>query len=69
MSKDAFDLIIQGAGGSQRKLAAALGIKPQSITKWRRRVPAERVLEVESISKVPRTVIRPDIYPPSDYAA
>jgi DNA-binding transcriptional regulator YdaS (Cro superfamily) len=51
------------AAGGATALAAALGIKPPSIYSWRR-VPAERVIEVERVTGIPRTVLRPDIYPP-----
>lgn len=47
--------------GSLTGLARGLGIKPQSIIKWQR-VPAERCLDVERLTGVPREVLRPDIY-------
>lgn len=35
-----------------------------AITKWEKgRVPAERVLDVERVTGIPRSRIRPDIYP------
>lgn len=51
------------------RLAKAIGIKPQALTGWKAsgRVPAERVLEVERISGVPRHEIRPDLYPPPEH--
>ena len=48
--------------GGVKKLAAELGIKQPSVSGWKR-VPAERVISVEKISGVSRTVLRPDIYP------
>ena len=48
--------------GGVNKLAAQLGIKQPSVSGWKR-VPAERVISVEKISGVSRTVLRPDIYP------
>lgn len=47
--------------GSARQLALALGIKPQSIACWRR-VPADRVREVNRVTKVPLKTLRPDLY-------
>lgn len=45
-------------------LARRLGVNKSSITLWgQRRVPAERVLEVERITGIPRHELRPDIYP------
>lgn len=48
------------------ELAAALGITTQAISQWRR-VPADRTLDVERITHVPRYKLRPDLYPPDDY--
>ena len=48
--------------GLTNDLAAALGITHGAVSQWRR-VPAERVLEVERITGVSRHDIRPDIYP------
>jgi TorA maturation chaperone TorD len=43
-------------------LARALGIAQPSVSNWRR-IPAERVLAVESLTGVRRGVLRPDLYP------
>ena len=51
------------AVGSSVRLAAMLGVKYQSIQYWKRRIPAERVLEIERITGVSRHELRPDIYP------
>jgi DNA-binding transcriptional regulator YdaS (Cro superfamily) len=48
--------------GGVKKLATKLGIKQPSVSNWKR-VPAERVISVEKISGVSRTVLRPDLYP------
>ena len=37
-------------------------ISQQAISQWAR-VPAERVLEVERVTGVPRSELRPDLYP------
>ena len=57
--------VIEKAGG-WRPLARKLGIKAQSIQNWKK-VPAERVLDLEKITGIPRWKLRPDIYPPNDY--
>jgi TorA maturation chaperone TorD len=52
---------IKAAGGISA-LARRLGVAQPSISNWSK-VPAERVLAVESITAVSRTVLRPDLYP------
>jgi len=54
---------IEAAGGVS-KLAALLDIRQPSISGWKR-VPAERVLEIERATegKVTRFQMRPDLYP------
>lgn len=52
---------IEGAG-SLSALARGLGITPQSINGWRR-IPSDRVLEIERVSGVSRHDLRPDLYP------
>lgn len=50
---------------SQDDLAALFGLKGSgTISKWeKRRVPAERVLDVERQTGIPRHRLRPDLYP------
>ena len=56
-------------GKTQAALAEALGVQPPALCKWERgRIPAERVLEVERATGIPRQRLRPDIYPPSEAA-
>lgn len=56
--------------GSQRKLAAAVGVTAQSVTKWKRNgIPAARVLELERLSGISRHEMRPDIFGACDAAA
>lgn len=49
------------AVGTASELARRLGIKVQSIQQWKR-IPAERLIEVESVTGVPRRELRPDLY-------
>lgn len=51
--------------GSQDKLAEKLNVTKQAVTKWRRKVPAERVLGIEEATggAVTRHDLRPDLYP------
>lgn len=50
------------AMGGVGALARALGISQPSVSNWSR-VPAERVLPVEKVTGVSRSVLRPDLYP------
>jgi TorA maturation chaperone TorD len=50
---------IEAAGGVT-ELARRLGIAQPSVSNWAR-VPSERVLSVESLTGVPRVVLRPDL--------
>lgn len=57
---------------SQRTMAKALGVKPQSVSKWKKQIPADRVLELEKLTggAVTRHDMRPDVFGPvSDAAA
>jgi DNA-binding transcriptional regulator YdaS (Cro superfamily) len=47
--------------GGESALARALGIKVQSVQKWKK-IPAERVVAVEQATGIPREQLRPDIF-------
>jgi TorA maturation chaperone TorD len=49
------------AVGSVSELARQLGISQPSVSNWTR-VPAERVMSVESLTGVNRVVLRPDLF-------
>jgi len=49
------------AVGSVSELARRLGISQPSISNWSR-VPAERVISVETLTGINRVVLRPDLY-------
>jgi TorA maturation chaperone TorD len=51
---------IRVAGGVS-ELARRIGISQPSVSNWNR-IPAERVLEVESATGIERVVLRPDLY-------
>lgn len=50
------------AAGGFPALADRLGITRQALYQWQR-IPAERVIDIERISGVPRHELRPDLYP------
>jgi DNA-binding transcriptional regulator YdaS (Cro superfamily) len=52
---------IRNCGGLTR-LAASLNISKQAVAQWDE-VPPLRVLEVERVSGVSRSELRPDLYP------
>jgi DNA-binding transcriptional regulator YdaS (Cro superfamily) len=58
------------ACGSVKALAERIGVRPQAISQWRR-PPAERVLQIEAASGIPRHELRPDLWgaPSTDQAA
>jgi TorA maturation chaperone TorD len=55
------------AAGGVGALARRIGISQPSVSNWAR-VPAERVLLVESITGIDRAVLRPDLYVLRDIA-
>ena len=60
--ESALSLAKERAGG-RAKLAERLGITPQAISQWRE-IPVDRVMDVEAVTGIPRSTLRPDIYPP-----
>jgi TorA maturation chaperone TorD len=55
------------AAGSLSELARQLSISQPSVSNWTR-VPAERVVAVETVTGVDRAVLRPDLYGAGDAA-
>jgi TorA maturation chaperone TorD len=49
------------AVGGVTELARRIGISQPSVSNWTR-VPAERVLQVEDVSGIARSILRPDLY-------
>jgi DNA-binding transcriptional regulator YdaS (Cro superfamily) len=58
------DEAISLAGGPE-SLTRTLGIKVPAIYSWKK-VPARRVLAIERATGIPRTRLRPDLYPPKE---
>lgn len=50
--------------GRRSQLAGKLGITPGALSQWIR-VPAEHVLEIESLTGISRHELRPDIFGPA----
>jgi DNA-binding transcriptional regulator YdaS (Cro superfamily) len=71
MSTAGLSKAIQSAGG-QKALADLLGVRQSHVSNWlnrNKRVPAERVLDIERVTGVSRTELRPDLYPPENSTA
>lgn len=49
------------AAGGVSELARQVGLAQPSISKWKR-IPAERVIAVETVTGVGRNILRPDLY-------
>ncbi len=49
------------AAGGVTELARRVGLSQPSVSNWTR-VPAERVLQVEAVTNVRRSILRPDLY-------
>jgi TorA maturation chaperone TorD len=49
------------AAGGVASLARAIGIAQPSVSAWSR-IPAERILAVEALTRVDRCILRPDLY-------
>jgi DNA-binding transcriptional regulator YdaS (Cro superfamily) len=60
MAKQQIEMAVKAAG-SKAKLARALGITRSAISQWNR-IPVNRVVEVESITGIPRQELRPDVF-------
>lgn len=54
-------LAIEAAGGSKYALAKLLGVTPQSLNTWRR-IPVQRLVDVERATGIPREKLYPELY-------
>jgi TorA maturation chaperone TorD len=63
MADPGLEEAIRAAGGIT-ELARRIGISQPSVSNWSR-VPAERVLAVETATGIERAVLRPDLYEPA----
>jgi DNA-binding transcriptional regulator YdaS (Cro superfamily) len=53
--------LIRAQKGLLAEVARALGLTRAAVVKWTD-VPAERVIEIERITGIPREALRPDLY-------
>ena len=55
---------LQTRGLTAADLARLVGVDKATVSRWHwRQVPAERVIQVERASGIPRQLLRPDLYP------
>lgn len=55
--------LLNQTGLTQRELADRLGIKQPSVSLWRKRgIPVERVPDIERVTGIPRSKLRPDFF-------
>lgn len=55
--------------GGPAAVGRLFGVSAWAASKWRHRVPAERVIALEKATGVSRHELRPDIYPLDEHAA
>lgn len=56
--------ILHSRGIKAANLARELGVDKAQVTRWSKgRIPAERVIDIERATGVPRHHLRPDLYP------
>lgn len=56
------ELVLEALGGPSAT-ARIFGISPWAASKWRKRIPAERVIKLEKVTGINRRILRPDLYP------
>lgn len=61
--------IIDRVGGT-RKMAQITGNPPSTVQSWKAagQIPAERIIEIEAATGIPREELRPDLYRPASAA-
>jgi len=47
--------------GNASRLATLIGVNKQAIYKWQR-IPADRLIDIEKATGIPREKLRPDLY-------
>lgn len=62
-SVDSGMALIRAKRGGLAAVARGLRISGPAVVKWKK-VPAERVVDIERITGIPRQQLRPDLYAP-----
>jgi len=53
--------LLRAERGLQAKVAHGLGLTRAAVVKWRN-IPADRLIEIEQITGIPREALRPDLF-------
>jgi DNA-binding transcriptional regulator YdaS (Cro superfamily) len=70
MRRRSFASLLRGKNLTQRELADRLGISRAMVSHWccdRKRITAERALDIERATGISRAEIRPDLFAVSSY--
>jgi DNA-binding transcriptional regulator YdaS (Cro superfamily) len=54
---------------SLETFGAMFSVNKSTVMRWEDKVPAERVLDIEGKTGIPRQLLRPDLYPVGEVAA
>jgi DNA-binding transcriptional regulator YdaS (Cro superfamily) len=62
--------IFRSRGFRLKAIAEAVGVDKATVTRWvQTRIPAERVADVSQITGLPKSALRPDLWPVDEAAA
>lgn len=62
----------QASNLTLKEVGERLGVNKTTVLRWEegsRRIPAERVIDLERLTGAPRHQLRPDLYPPESKPA
>jgi DNA-binding transcriptional regulator YdaS (Cro superfamily) len=63
MQHSPITLYRRASGQSLEDFGAALGVNKSTVLRWEANgVPAERVVEIERVTGIPRAQLRPDLF-------
>jgi transcriptional regulator with XRE-family HTH domain len=59
---DALRRYREAADLSLEALAGQFGVNRSTVLRWERKVPADRIVDIERVTGIPRRHLRPDLY-------
>lgn len=51
------------------ELSRRLGITRGAVAQWKAKIPAERVLQIEKVTGIDRSILRPDLFSEEGHSA
>ena len=51
------------------ELARRLGMAQVAVAQWKAKIPAERVLQIEKVTGIDRSILRPDLFSEEGHSA